>query len=145
MVRAGEGRVQPQVVNLRPLVLDTNVLNDLSFQRALGSYHGPKLLPAVAYAELAVHVLHRDDTLENLDNILRRAGVDVAWFRHGHARTAARTGALVGDFSENARDHLIAAHAVGPDRVLVTHNITDFTFLGDRALTPARAMERFAG
>lgn len=131
-------------MTLQPLVLDANTLHDRSFLHAISSYHGQKIVPAVAYTEAIVHILNQGGPLERFDAMLRQVGAEVEWFRQKHGQTAARTGALVGDFSENARDHLIAAHAVAPNRFLVTHNTADFTFLQDRVLTPAGARGRFA-
>lgn len=127
-----------------PLVLDTNALADRSFREALATYTGLKRVPAVAYTELAVLALARKGAIEPLDRILREVGIEVERFQWDEARTAAWTGVEAGDFSENARDHLIGAHAASPPRILVSRNVDDFGFLGDRVLTPREAREAFA-
>jgi predicted nucleic acid-binding protein len=129
---------------MRPLVLDTNTLSDTTFLHALREHHVLKLVPAVAYADASVHILNRDGSSRTFDHLLEEAGVEVERFERGHARTAAWSGSVMRDFTENARDHMISAHAASPPRVLVTRNVDDFDFLGDRVVTPQKARETFA-
>lgn len=123
------------------LVLDTNALADRHFRFWLRSYPGRVVLPAVAYTEAGV-LFRRHANHDRFDAILRAAGIEVEWYRSNEADIAIRTGIQVGDFAENARDHMIAAHASTVDRRLVTANLRDFTFAPDR-MTPQQAMKEY--
>lgn len=122
-----------------PLVLDTNAFRTKGFLHWLRTYHGPKLLPAVAYAELGLFIRHRG-TQEAYDGMLAEHGIDVEWLDRERARTSIELALVHGDWDRNSRDYLIGAHAASPPRLLVTNNLKDFTFLGDRVRTPAQLM-----
>ena len=120
-----------------PIVIDSNVFRDLSFINWLRSYHSRKVIPAIAYTEVLVYVTSvRGKTAGSFDALLRTAGIEIEWYRKEQARSAARFGADGGDFSQNARDYMIAAHASLAPWVVITNNIQDFSFLGDRVKTP---------
>lgn len=121
-----------------PLVLDANSFSASGFRHWLGSYRGVKLLPAVAYAELGVHLGRVDP--DALDAGLARAGVEVEWLTADIARIAVELGLAGGEWERNARDYLIGAHAASPPRLLVTTNVKDFGFLGDRVRSPIAVM-----
>lgn len=121
------------------LVLDTNTLADRDFIHWLRSYPGRKILPAVAYAEIGVLYRSRGK-LRLLDQILADTNTEIEWMRDKEARRAIETGVQVGDFAKNARDHLIGAHAHETDRVFVTRNSQDFTFLRN-VRTPLEAQD----
>lgn len=122
-----------------PLVLDTNAFTTRGLLHWLGSYRGPKILPVVAYVELGMHWVPRR-TQEGYDGTLVSAGVTVEWLTTDQARLAIEISLAAGGFAQRSRDFLIGAHAASPPRVLVTNNLSDFEFLGDRARTPAQVM-----
>lgn len=126
-----------------PLVLDTNALADREFRHRLAGFDGHKILPAVAYTEIAMHFLAKGTPLRRLDRLLREASTVVEGFRHQDARVAAGTAHQVGDAEENFVDHLVGAHAASPPRILVTRNTDDFRFLGPRVLTPHEVRETY--
>ena len=64
----------------------------------------------------------------------------IEWFRKKEAIRTIEIALETGDFKRNARDYMIAAHASIPPWVVVTNNIKDFSFLGDRAKTPQQIM-----
>ena len=124
-----------------PIVIDTCALRDRDFMRWLRDYRGRKILPVVAYTELLVHFVGtKGKTKEQVRNWLRSAGVEIEACFPIHAERAAETGVNQDDFSENARDHLIAAHAHTPPLLLTTYNKKDFRFLGRRVKTPQELM-----
>ena len=61
----------------RPLVLDANVLLDKTFLKWLEGYHDRKILPAIAYAEIAFAFLKKYDSTEKLDDFF--AGQISGW------------------------------------------------------------------
>jgi predicted nucleic acid-binding protein len=122
-----------------PLVLDANAFSARGFREWLRGYHGDKILPAVAYAELGIHV-RRKLGKEAFDATLHRAGVEVEWLRAELADVAIGLGLRHGGWDARARDYLIGAHAASAPRVMVTDNAGDFRFLGDRVRTPAALM-----
>lgn len=122
-----------------PLVLDANVLGDGTFRHWLRGYRGDKILPAVAYAEFGVYVC-RKRPRSMYDATLAKAGIEVEWLTQAHAGVAIETGLTARDWDRNSRDHLIAAHASSPPRLLVTWNVSDFRQLRDRVRTPAQLM-----
>lgn len=126
-----------------PLVLDTNSFRNTDFLFWLRSYNGQKILPVIADVELGVFFESQGEPLDKVQSLLNRTGVTIEWFRPEDGRVAIQTAGMTKDFSENARDHLIGAHAASPPRHLVTENIDDFTFLGDRVLTPRDAMKAY--
>ena len=67
-------------------------------------------------------------------------GIEIEWFRQIEAQKAADIGVNTGDFSENARDYMIGAHAYIAPWILITYNKRDFSFLGDRVKEPYEFM-----
>ncbi len=123
-----------------PLVIDTSALRDRGFRYWLGRYHGRKILPAVAYTEICVYFIGmKNKTQEQVDGMLYSMGLKIEWFRTNEARKAAELGISLSDFSNNARDYMIAAHAYTAPWVVVTYD-SDFDFLGTRAKTPQEIM-----
>jgi len=120
-----------------PIVLDTCVFDDRDFIRRLRGYRGKKVLPAVAFCELLVYLMgKRGRTLEQVKKYLKAADITVEPFRFGEAVKAAEIGIMTGDFKENARDIMIASHAAIAPWKLITFNKKDFSFLGDRVISP---------
>jgi predicted nucleic acid-binding protein len=117
--------------------LDANAWSARGFRHWLPSYHGPKRMPAVAYAELAVHFA-RARPLDLLQASFQVAGVQIEPLTAALARAAAELAAPRGDWERNARNYLIGAHAASPPCVLVTDNAADFDYLGARVRTPAQ-------
>lgn len=128
--------------NPRPLVLDTNALDDASFVHFLRGYRPPKILPSVAAMELARVYHNRSWHPNRLRRLLAEHGIEVEAFGEDHAIAAAFRALPDDAWSAKVRDHMIAAHVHG-GRVLVTRNVRDFAHL-DRAnvATPERVMDR---
>lgn len=63
-------------------------------------------------------------------------------FKKDQALAAASYGAKGKDFKKNARDYFIGAHVYPPPRTLITDNIKDFWFIGDKwKYTPDEIMK----
>lgn len=112
-----------------PIVIDNSAFSKRDFRRWLKTYHGQKIMPSVSYAEALVHVVNRGGTADKFNDLLRGLRVRVERTNRDHAALAAIAGANQGDWTQNARDYLIGAHAASPPRVLVTENVKDFTHL----------------
>ncbi len=98
-----------------PLVIDTSSLRDAGFWKWLREYHGRKVLPAVAYAELSVYLVNvKHKTQDNVDDLLRSMDLEIGWFRAGEARCTVEIAGITREFAEKARDHMIASHAYLP-------------------------------
>ncbi len=126
-----------------PLVLDTNAVSDPDFLNWLKEYTGEKLIPAFAYAEVVVYILKKKRSVRRFDHLLRTLGIRIEYFTPEKAKVAGQLGHRFGEFSEKARDYMIAAHAASAPRVLVTENKKDFTFLGKRVMNPDEVVHRF--
>jgi predicted nucleic acid-binding protein len=127
-----------------PLIIDTSALRDAGFWKWLRNYHGRKVLPAVAYAELSVYLVNiKHRTQDQVDELLGSMDMEIGWYRADEARRTVEIAGMTRDFTEKARDHMIASHAFLPPWVVVTYNIKDFKFLNDRAMTPPDAQIRF--
>lgn len=123
-----------------PLVLDTCALTDRSFWPWLKKYHGRKVLPSIAYTEISVYFVgSRNKTQEQVDSMLNGLGITVEWYRHVDARRAVEISLSNGDFSRNWRDYMIASHAYIAPWIVVTKNVKDFEWLGNRVKTPGEA------
>ena len=95
------------------------------------------MIPAIAYTEVLVYVTGvKGKSAGSFDALLRTAGIEIGWYGKEQARAAARFGTDCGDFSQNARDYMIAAQAILAPWVVITNNTKDFNFLGDRVKTP---------
>lgn len=133
-----------------PLVIDTNSALDKGLQHWLARYHGRKVLPSTAYAELAfVYIVKYGDT-RKLDRMLRAADVDVDETHMWHGRQAAqfaseraKARADDKDWDKHWKDYLIGAHAAFPPWKVVT-NDPDFAFLHERRITPFEFVERMS-
>lgn len=112
-----------------PIVIDNSAWAKEDFRRWLKTYYGRKIMPAISYSEALVYVLGRGGTADGFNDLLRGLRIQVEWTKRDHAALAARTGAARGDWSKNARDYLIGAHAMHQPRVLVTENMEDFAHL----------------
>lgn len=123
------------------LVLDANVLTDKRFLGWLRRYRGRKILPIVAFVEVGVH-FRLQERLDDLRGLLASASVEIEWMRISEAESAIASAAKVGDFADNARDHIIGAHAAVAGRVFVTRNVRDFSHLA-AVRTPEQAMRDF--
>ncbi len=125
-----------------PLILDTNVFSRKDFLNWLDSYHGKKKLPAVAYAEICVNRINQEENVEKLRCLLSRLNINVERLDSRIAEFGALWGSRGDDFSDNARDYLIGAHAHTAPMILVTDNKDHFWFLEDRVVTPDECMRR---
>lgn len=109
--------------------MDTSAWAKQAFREWLAEYYGDKIMPAITYAEALVFLLDRGEDGQTLNELLNKLRVQVEWTHRDHAALAAQAGASLGDWSDNARDYLIGAHAESPPRILVTENMQDFKHL----------------
>lgn len=112
-----------------PIVIDNSAFAKPDFRRWLKTYYGQKIMPAVSYSEALVHILNNDGTVEEFNELLRGLRVRVEPTKRDQGAIAAQSGSHHDDWSENARDYLIGAHAASPPRILVTENVQDFAHL----------------
>jgi hypothetical protein len=113
-----------------PLILDTCVFRDGSFLKKLEKYHGKKILPAVAYAEVCLYLIgKRHKKPAEVDYYINKLGIEVEWLTKTRAQYAALYGIKGEDFKDNNRDYLIGAHAYPPPRTMITYNKKDFWFI----------------
>jgi hypothetical protein len=123
-----------------PLVLDCRAVIDKSMLHWLHNHYGRKVLPTMAYIEAGIYYAAKgnardqDEVNERLaafNNLLNRAGVIVEPASFSFMATAVASALLVPQlpWGKNSHDHMIAAHAAIPPRVLVTLNTDDFKHL----------------
>lgn len=113
----------------KPIVIDNSAFAKDEFRRWLKTYYGQKFFPSVAYSEALVHFLNKGGTADQFNELLKGLRVQVEWTKQGQAASAAAAGSANGDWTENARDYLIGAHAESPPRIMVTENMKDFGHL----------------
>jgi len=124
-----------------PLVLDSSVFKFTDFIQWLRRHHGRKILPVVAYTEISVwYVSIKGKDQSYVDDIISRARIELEWYTPHIAWRAVEFASASGDFSDHARDYMIAAHAYTAPRMIVTENKKDFAFLGDRVCSPDELM-----
>ena len=129
----------------KPLVLDTNVLLDKTFLKWLEGYHDRKILPAIAYAEIAFAFLKKYGSTEKLDRLLNWPDIRVARMDYREARLTAEIAYRVQntDWRKQFRDYSIAAYAFEAPTVLVTRDKRNFAFLGPRVRDPYELMQEY--
>lgn len=128
-----------------PLVIDTCALRHKDFLAWLVHYRGRKILPSIAYCEFCFYmIVIRNKSIGDANFILKCSGIEVEDFTKN-------LGSLVAyhcremedpDFRENWRDFMIGAHASIAPIKLITDNIEDFSFLGDRVFEPHDFMKQ---
>jgi predicted nucleic acid-binding protein len=114
-----------------PIILDTCVFFDKAFLHKLKTYHGEKVIPAVAYSELCVHFIKnkkKDDGF--VDKVLRSMDIQIERFDAHNAKYAAKYCQDGPDFKKHNRDYFIGSHAWPPPKIMITNNTKDFIFLG---------------
>ncbi|MHB1493066.1 MAG: hypothetical protein ACYCR7_02760 [Thermoplasmataceae archaeon] len=79
---------------------------------------------------------HKHKEPSFFDNLLRKSKIEIEWFRAEEGLRTALTGIKLGSFAENFRDLTIGSHASIAPWIVVTNNIKDFDFLGDRVRLP---------
>jgi predicted nucleic acid-binding protein len=130
-----------------PIIIDTNVLSDTHFLHWLRMYRAEKIIPPIVYAEYAYHFLVKGRDLSALDRALNAAQIRVGEMDKHHSAHGANFAFICrqpycGDPSRDIqwlrtwRDSLIASFAAIPPFRMITNNIDDFNFLGERAMTP---------
>lgn len=119
------------------LVIDANAFNIRGFGHFLRRYHGRKLLPAVAAAELYHRAARRGHPPERFLSELSAMGVTIEPLDAEKALAAAAAGDE--SFRTKKADWLIGAHALAPGRILVTDNIRDYPHV-PRKKTPHQLM-----
>lgn len=129
----------------KPLVLDTNVLLDKTFLKWLEGYHDRKILPGIAYAEIAFAFLKKYDSTEKLDRLLRWPDIRIERMDYKEARLTAEIAYRVEnpDWKKHFRDYSIAAHAFDAPAILVTRDKHNFAFLQPRVRDPYELMREY--
>jgi len=113
-----------------PLIIDTCSFFDKTLIHKLKTYHGRKICPVVAYAELCVHFIknrHKDDSF--VDRMLGKLDIEIEQFDARKAKYAAKYCQDGPDFVKHHRDYFIGSHAYPPPRTMITNNAKDFEFL----------------
>jgi hypothetical protein len=129
-----------------PLVIDTCAMRDSGFRNWLYAYRGRKILPVIAYVETSIYFISRGKTQAQVKQLMKRLGLDIEPLEGQSAHTMVEsimTAGIApgsGPFYKMWRDHAIAGHAHTAPLTMVTYNVKDFDFLGDRVLTPQDAM-----
>ena len=126
-------------------MLDANVVLDRTFMKWLEGYHDRKVLPVIAYAELAFAFLKRYQSTEKLDRALHWADVRVERMERLEGFRTADIAAAIDspDWRRQFRDYAIASHAYFPPHLLVTKDRKNFAFLEARVRDPYELMEEY--
>jgi predicted nucleic acid-binding protein len=133
------------VPSRKPLVLDANVILEKSFMKWLEGYHDRKILPVIAYAELAFAYLKRYDSTEKLDRMLRWPDVRVERMEYKQAHLTAEIAHQIEkpEWGKHFRDYSIAAYACEAPTLLVTKDKRNFAFLEPRVRDPNELMDEY--
>ncbi len=123
-----------------PIVIDTSAVSDANFREWLYNYRGRKILPMVAFVEFSVYLRSRGKSQGQIVGLLARFGIEIEPFGQAYAYRSIDTAVAARDFKKNWRDHMIAAHAHTAPLKLITYNVDDFSFLGNRVMSPTQAM-----
>lgn len=123
-----------------PIVIDTSAVSDGNFRVWLYNYRGRKILPMVAFVEFSVFLRSRGRSFDHILALLRRFGIEIEPMGQSQGLRAIETAVAARDFKKTWRDHMIAGHAHTAPFKLVTYNVDDFSFLGNRVITPKQAM-----
>jgi len=133
------------------IVIDTCALiNDKSFFKWLNSYRGSKILPLIAYIEYSIGQRRRGKNQEKIDYLIKKvAQLEIPQFTTKEARYTIEIVSEIldesqgSDFKKNWRDTMIASHAYYAPTLLVTNNVSDFSFLEKRVVTPEEIKKRY--
>ena len=113
-----------------PIILDNCVFRDGNFLNKLNKYHGRKIIPVIAYTELAVYFkLHKNKNRGYIDYFLGRFDIEIERMDANIAKMAVDCCRDGDDFRDNFRDYLIGAHSFPAPRTLITNNVEDFPFV----------------
>ena len=134
------------------LALDTCVISDVSFVLEISKKPGVRLaIPSVAYMERRRQLLNNDKDPSKLDELLRKARIEVTSFDKNAAATAAELiNGQVKVCPECHRldwtDVMILSSIDRPQSTLVTKNTRDLKSYGreDRVITPDEAISRYS-
>lgn len=121
-----------------PIILDTCVFFDRSFINGLKKYHGRIIVPAVAYCELLYSCNVKN---KNIDKLFGALSIEIEEFDARKAALAVKLSEGWGKWKENCKDYMIGAHANPAPRKLITFNVNDFEFLGDRVIEPYKLLD----
>ena len=129
-----------------PLVLDTNALNNKDLMYWLRSYRGQIILPIIAYCEFCYYqTVLRGKTIKDIDRLLKSANIGIKNMTKKDAICVIDIcqDILEPEFKKNWRDYMIGAFAHLPPHRLITENIDDFEFLGNRVIDPMTLLEDY--
>jgi predicted nucleic acid-binding protein len=126
-------------------VLDANVVLDRTFMKWLEGYHDRKVLPVIAYAELAYAFLKKYESTEKLDRALHWADVRVERMDRLEGFRTAEIAALIDrpEWRKQFRDYCIASFAYLAPHLLVTKDQRNFAFLQPRVRDPYQLMAEY--
>jgi predicted nucleic acid-binding protein len=129
----------------KPLVLDANVILDKTFMKWLEGYHDRKILPVIAYAEVAYVYLRKYGSTDKLDRMLRWPDVRIERMEHRQAYLTAEIASQIEnpDWRKHFRDYNIAAFAWEAPTLLVTKDRHNFAFLEPRVRDPYALMDEY--
>ncbi|MBI2078985.1 MAG: hypothetical protein HYT80_11555 [Euryarchaeota archaeon] len=116
------------------------------FRYWLQKYRGVKKLPVVAFVEFAA-LLQPKRSMAQIMGFIRAAGlyIEDLGLDLGHRAVASIGFAQEGevfDWVKDWRDHVIASHAHTAPVILVTDNVEDFGFLGNRVYSVQDCYDR---
>ena len=125
-----------------PLIIDTSALIEKGFLQWCRKSRALKILPIIAYCEFSVGNLKRGKTQDEIDSSLRYAGIEIRNMTPVEAKNTALIcdGLIDADWRKDWRDYMIGSYAFNPPHLVVTKNVRDFNFLGDRVVDPVDLM-----
>jgi predicted nucleic acid-binding protein len=133
------------VPSRKPLVLDANVILEKTFMKWLEGYHDRKLLPVIAYAEVAFVFLRKYGSTDKLDRMLHWPDVRVERMEHRHAHFCADIACQIEnpEWRKHFRDYSIAAYAFEAPTLLVTRDKRNFAYLEPRVRDPYELTDEY--
>ncbi len=129
-----------------PLVLDTNALNNKDLMYWLRSYRGQIILPIIAYCEFCFYQsVLRGKSIYEIDRLLNSANIGIRNMTKKDATCVIDICQDIDEpeFKKNWRDYMIGAFAHLPPHRLITENVDDFEFLGNRVIDPVTLLENY--
>ena len=134
------------------IVIDSCVImNDGDMLRWLGRYRGDKIFPLMAYIEYSIAKRRRGKSQADIDHSIKKiAKMEISHFTEREAKNVIEIVTRYIDpaddrnFRDDWRDCVIASYAYVAPTKIVTYNVSDFNFLGDRVITPQQLKARYS-
>lgn len=131
--------------SLPPIVIDTCVFRDPGFIEWLKTYHNKKVISSVTYMEMQTFWIgKKNKDFRFFDRLLRLAGIEIQCYNKEQALATAEHRIRSNFNVKDMRDAMIASHASIAPWIVVTFNVKDFSFLGDRVLDPYKFKHLYA-